>query len=54
MDECMGVCATWELGTEGDTSGNTLACRGYHLMMALGDPETHCPHADADGSDVCV
>ncbi|MFO0635084.1 MAG: hypothetical protein U0168_19745 [Nannocystaceae bacterium] len=50
----MATCAGFELGTEGDMSGDTLACRGYHLMVAIGDPETHCPHADADGSGVCV
>jgi hypothetical protein len=56
MAECMTYCAAarWPLGTEGATSGNTLACRIYHggapaMMM----PGTHCPHAGPTGDGVC-
>lgn len=28
------------------TSGDTLACRMYHLTAAVGDANAHCPHAD--------
>ncbi|MFO0664771.1 MAG: hypothetical protein U0174_12520 [Polyangiaceae bacterium] len=38
-------------------SGNTVACRGYHTMAALGaaatDPSTHCPHTKMPTSPVC-
>ena len=39
----------------GDSSGNTLACRLYHLTVAAtdaGSAATHCPHTVAD-SPVC-
>jgi hypothetical protein len=55
MDACMTTCEGFELGTEGDTTGNTLACRGYHLEVALMMPGAgHCGHADADGTGMCV
>ncbi len=44
-------------GTSGDTSGNTAACREYHLSVAATDATAatiHCPHASPDGGGVCV
>jgi hypothetical protein len=29
---------------QGVTTGDTLACRMYHLTVAIADPDTHCPH----------
>jgi hypothetical protein len=54
FDDCETACAGWAEGTEGDTSGNTLACRAYHLGAASTDAATHCPHAAADGGGVCI
>ena len=51
--DCEVDCGTWPLGTEGDTTGNSLACRGYHLSVAMTDPATHCPHAGPTGGGVC-
>lgn len=56
-NECMTACAGWPVGTEGATSGDTLACRMYHAGVAATDPQpdnanTHCPHAGADGGGV--
>lgn len=34
------------------TTGNSLACRLYHLTVATADPATHCPHIKTD-SPVC-
>jgi hypothetical protein len=51
-DSCMTWCATYPVGTAGDTSGDTLGCRTYHggaPAMAL--PTTHCPHAGPNGGD---
>jgi hypothetical protein len=31
-----------------DTAGNTFNCRAYHLIAAVGNPMTHCPHIKAD------
>ena len=57
MTACVDYCedvANWELGTEGATSGNTVACRTYHGgAPAAGDPTTHCPHAGPSGGGVC-
>ncbi len=58
--ECLSVCsdwAGWDSGSEGEQSGNTIACRLYHATAATG-PEAnatslHCPHAGPSGGNVC-
>jgi hypothetical protein len=47
---CLAACALLSDATQpyaGDSAatGNTFACRGYHLTAAAVDPATHCPHA---------
>jgi hypothetical protein len=50
---CMAECALWNATDpstpSGPTTGNTLACREYHLRAANGTGPTsaqvHCPHA---------
>ena len=54
MMDCLDTCDTWDAGTTGDTTGNTLACRLYHVGAAADDPNLHCPHASADGGGQCV
>lgn len=51
---CMEICNGFADGCDGDTSGNTLACRTYHLGAAATDAATHCPHVAQDGGGVCV
>ena len=46
-----------KLGASGDSSGDTLACRVFHLGLATASADaatTHCPHASASGGGVCV
>jgi hypothetical protein len=49
-DACLTLCATFadeEKYDSGDTNGNTLACRLYHLTVAAVDDQNaqvHCPH----------
>lgn len=31
-----------------DTAGNTFNCRAYHLIAAVGNAATHCPHIKSD------
>lgn len=47
MAACMAACtnAGWTMGTQADTTGNTLGCRVYHAIAAVADPNTHCAHA---------
>jgi hypothetical protein len=54
--ECQTACATWDPGTPGDTAGDTLACRIYHVGVAAtpGMAGEHCPHAGPDGGGVCT
>jgi hypothetical protein len=44
-------------GDVGDTSGDTVQCRIYHLGVAGSDGDasaaTHCPHGGASGGGVC-
>lgn len=51
---CLSACAGYAVGADIDTTGDTLGCRNYHLVVAAGDPGEHCPHTGADGGEVCV
>ncbi len=51
---CLAACSTWEVGVDGDTTGNTVYCRIYHANEAHNDPATHCPHAQEVPEDICV
>ncbi len=53
MDTCLDICATFDQGTAGTMSGNSLECRAYHAGAALGDPTTHCVHAGPGGGGAC-
>lgn len=53
---CKAMCAKLTVGTAGATSGNTLACRIYHLGLAsqsASNAATHCPHAGPYGFGAC-
>lgn len=55
-DTCKAMCAKLTVGTEGATSGNTLACRVYHLGLASQggtNADQHCGHAGAFGFGGC-
>ena len=44
---CLTDCATFPTSPPyfaGVTSGDSYACRMYHLTAATADPVTHCPH----------
>ncbi len=53
---CLSMCANIanDAGA-GATSGDSLACRMYHLSVAAqqGNADTHCPHAGPYGYGVC-
>ena len=56
---CLTACEEFDArGEAGDTAGDTVQCRIYHLGVAGSDGETsadmHCPHGDRDGGGVCV
>ncbi|PIW01756.1 MAG: hypothetical protein COW42_03885, partial [Deltaproteobacteria bacterium CG17_big_fil_post_rev_8_21_14_2_50_63_7] len=56
--QCLEFCtniAVIAMGTEGETSGNTVACRLTHAGLAetSGQKATHCPHAGPTGAGVC-
>ena len=52
---CAGFSAT---GATGDTDGDTVQCKIYHLGVAGSDwpasAAIHCPHGAVDGGGVCV
>lgn len=53
-NSCAGICAHFEPGYAGQTSGDTLGCRAYHASEpSKQDPVTHCPHAGPLGGFVC-
>lgn len=52
MEQCVTWCSQigiWETGTEGDTTGNTIACRATHLGLATPD----CASGGYTGGDNC-
>lgn len=55
---CLANCAGYALGTVGDTLGDTLACRVYHVGAAAcsapGSAATHCPHTGLHPTAFCV
>lgn len=52
--DCLSACNGYARGTKGDTTGNTLECRIYHLSAAQADAETHCQHTGAQPTAFCV
>lgn len=53
---CMTACAAFDATVVYELeqqSGDTLACRIYHLTAASNDPDFHCPHI-APVSSLCV
>lgn len=54
--DCNTKCTAdaWDLGTAGDSTGDTLACRIYHATAAHDDAVTHCPHAGENPTAFCV
>ena len=54
-DICLSQCAQWPLGMAGDTTGDSLGCRLYHVGVANQvDANVHCPHAGPSGAGTCV
>lgn len=54
--DCLAACSTnnkWPVGTAGATSGDSFACRQYHLEAAGSDANTHCVHAGPTGGGLC-
>lgn len=50
---CQVACGTFssdELYDASDVSGDTFACRLYHLTAAAFDPATHCAHIKSDSA----
>ena len=52
-DQCKAVCKHFEVGEPGDQTGDTLACRKYHVQNAISSPSTHCAHAGPGGDGHC-
>ena len=52
---CLTACNGYARGEVGDTAGNTLDCRIYHLNAAATVNATaHCPHTGATPTAFCV
>ena len=57
--ECATACGTLsDKGVVGDSTGDSLQCRIYHLGVAGSDGDTsaktHCAHGGKDGGGVCA
>lgn len=53
---CLRQCGAYAVGTPGDDSGNTLACRMTHALIARdfpGERANSCPAAGPGGNGVC-
>lgn len=50
VGHCMAACASFDVGTTGQATGNTLGCRIYHAgAPAVTNAMLHCPHAGPGG-----
>ena len=58
FEQCVTECQPLpDDGAIGDTTGNSVQCRMYHLGAAAesGNRATHCPHASIPSADAtCV
>jgi hypothetical protein len=52
-DACLVTCPYFPLGTEGDTTGNTLQCRLNYALKAPSEPVTYCTWAGPGGDGMC-
>ena len=52
-DACLRACKFLPLGTAGDPTGNTVACRIKHAGFAKTTPDPHCWHAGPFGYGAC-
>ena len=54
---CMTAANGFAAGNIGDTTGDTLECRLYHVEAAGSNPMSaagiHCPHASPGGGGIC-
>jgi hypothetical protein len=53
MSDCAAKCAGYAPGHQGDSSGDTLACREYFVGVASrspGDATLQCPHTSQTSS----
>lgn len=52
---CLRACQAMDPGTQGDRSGNTVACRLFHAKQIelVGEEATECPAAGPGGDGVC-
>ncbi len=61
LGSCQSYCGTtnaWPAGTPGAGSGNSMACRNTHAILAsqatnATDRSAHCGHAGPSGADTC-
>lgn len=54
VTQCAQACKDFPIGSDTDATGNTLYCRLHHLVEAMADPDTHCPHAGPTPSEACI
>lgn len=55
LSQCQSACLKYPItGRDGDTKGDSVQCRLYHLDAAKSDPTIHCKHASPDGFGVCT
>jgi hypothetical protein len=52
-DACMGLCATFPVGTLNDMTGNTLGCRVNQANTILNTHDGNCAAAGPPGAGVC-
>lgn len=48
---CQTACMAWTGGDAGSASGNSLACREYHMLVAVTQQSAHCPHTGNGAAD---
>ncbi|KAE8449581.1 hypothetical protein EG329_007911 [Mollisiaceae sp. DMI_Dod_QoI] len=51
---CINTLSAKPFGNFDEVWGNNVVCRSVHVILALVNPDTHCPHVGPTGGGKCV
>jgi len=52
--DCMNFLYSTEWGTWAQLRDNTVMCRSFHALLAIGRPSIHCSHSGKTGGGKCT
>ncbi|KAK0713698.1 hypothetical protein B0T26DRAFT_833320, partial [Lasiosphaeria miniovina] len=52
--QCVAALAQKPFGNYDEARGDNVVCRAIHIILTVGNPETHCPHVGPTGGGACI